>query len=69
LLRGQEGRRSAAEVDEIHRPVRQRRLRAQQFPFAREQVQILFHLLGVLVRVHPEVAEVTPLAAERNVEV
>ena len=51
------------------RPARERRLRAQQLPFAREQVEVLLDLLRVLVGVDAEVAEVAALPAERNVQV
>ena len=69
LLRREKRRRAAAEVDEVERPAGDRRLRRVQLPFAREHVQVVVDLLGVLVGVDAEVAEVAPLPAERNVQV
>src|SRR5207248_10197527 len=69
LRRRQERRRAAAEVDEVERPTGHRGKRSVQFPLAREHIEIPVYLLRVLVGVDTEIAEVAPLAAERNVEV
>ena len=42
---------------------------AVQLPLARQHVEVLADLLRVLVGVDAEVAEVTPLPAERDVQV
>jgi hypothetical protein len=69
LLRGQEGRRTAPEIHEIERPTSNRRRPRQALPLAGQRLQVLLHLLRVLVGVDPEVTEVTPLPAERDVQV
>ncbi len=69
LLRREKRRRAAAEVDEVQRPAGDRRQLAVQLELARQHVEILVDLARVLVGVDPEVAEVAPLAAERNVQV
>ena len=70
LRRRQEGRRAAAEVDEIDRPARRARAAARSScPFPHERVEILLDLLRVLVRVDAEVAEMAALPAERDVQV
>ena len=69
LLRRQKRRRAAAEVHEVQRPPGNRRQLAVQLELARQHVEVLIDLARVLVGVDAEVAEVTPLAAERNVQV
>src|SRR5690348_10522861 len=64
-LRGAEiGRRAAAEVDVIERPAADARCLAQQFDFFKERVEIDLDVLGVLVGIDPEIAELAALAAE-----
>ncbi len=65
----QKRRRAAAEVDKVDRPPGKDRQARVQLPLARQHVEIRAHFLGVLVGVHPEVAEVAALAAERDVQV
>ena len=62
-------RRAAAEVDEVQRPPGDGRLLGVELPLARQDVEISLHLGRVLVGVDAEVAEVTALPAERDVEV
>ena len=69
LLRRQERRRAAAEVDEVERPAGDRRLLRVQLPLARQDVEILADLGRVLVGVDAEIAEVAALPAERDVQV
>ena len=69
LLRRQERRRAAAEVDEVEAAAGDRRLRRVELPFARQQIEILLDLARVLVGVDPEVAEMAALPAERDVQV
>jgi len=69
LFAAEEARRAAAEVDEAERPSTHDRLFADQFDLAGECGQILFDLLGVLVGVDLEVAELAPLAAEGDVQI
>ncbi len=65
----QERRRTAAEIDELEGPPRDRRPIGVELPFPPQQVEILLDLPRVLVGVNPEVAEMTALAAERDVQV
>ena len=70
LLRGQERRRAAAEVDEVRAAGRQWPASPrEQLPLARQHVEVVADFLRVLVGVDAEVAEVTPLPAERDVQV
>ena len=69
LRRRQERRGAAAKVDEVHGTAGDRRGVEVHVPLIGEQAQIVLDLAGVLVRVDAEVAEVTPLAAERNVQI
>ena len=69
LFRREERRRAATEVDEVERPSSDRRQRRVELPFARHDIQVAVDLVGILVGVDAKVAEVTPLPAERDVQV
>src|SRR5689334_9161021 len=62
-------RRAAAKVDELERPAGDRRLLRQHLDLGSQRVEIGADLLRILVRVDAEVAELAPLAAERDVEI
>ena len=69
-LAGREKRgRAAAEVHEVQGATGDRRRLEIQLPLAPEEVQILFDVARVLVRVDAEIAEMALLPAERDVEV
>ena len=69
LTHRQKRRRAAAEINEIQRPPGDGGARVVQLPLARHHVEILFDLVCVLVGVDAEIAEVTALAAERDVKI
>ena len=62
-------RRAAAEIDEAKRPPPHHRLLADQLDLVLQRLAIRLDLLGVLVRIDAEIAELAPLAAERNVQI
>ena len=69
LLRRQERRRAAAEVDEVELAAGHCRRRGVELPLPREQIEILLDLARILVGVDPEVTEMAALPAERDVQV
>ena len=69
LLRTDERRGSAAEIDEVEGPPREVRLGRVELDLPRQSVEVALDLLAVLVGIDPEVAELAPLPAEGNVQV
>ena len=69
LVRRQERRRAAAEVHEVQRPSGNRRLPRVHRPLLGEHVEVAADLLRVLVGIDAEIAEMTPLPAERDVQI
>ena len=69
LFGAEEGGRAAAEIDEAKRAIAHAGQLTQQLDLARQRCQVGFDLSRHLVRVHPEIAELAALAAERNVQV
>ena len=63
------GGRAAAEVDKVQRSVRDGGQMRIVLDFARQGVEIGLDLVGVLVGIDAEIAELATLAAEGNVEV
>ncbi len=69
-LRGRQERGGAApEIHEMHRAAANGRRVQVHLPLARHQAQVVLDLPRVLVGVDPEIAEVTALPAERDVQV